>query len=74
VAVQTLMPYPVPADMMQIEDVRDQLNQTPFPVSLDRIREWIVDQDLYTERSRRRVFVSYSDILMAHQEYVSSQN
>ncbi|WP_329047018.1 hypothetical protein [Streptomyces sp. NBC_01422] len=73
-AIQPLMPYPVPADMMQIEDVRDQLNQTGHPVPLSRIREWIVEQDLYTERSRRRVFVSFSDILMAHQEYVTSKN
>ena len=73
-AIQPLMPYPVPADMMQIEDVRDQLNQTGHPVPLSRIREWIAEQDLYVEKFRRRVFVSYSDILMAHQEYVTSKN
>ncbi|MEU5660035.1 hypothetical protein ABZ802_31120 [Streptomyces sp. NPDC047737] len=73
-AIQPLMPYPVPADMMLIEEIRDQLNQTPYPVPLSRIREWIEEQDLYVERFRRRVFVSYSDILMAHQEYVSGKN
>lgn len=68
------MPYPVPADMMQIEEIRDQLNQTPHPVPLARIREWIAEQDLYVEKFRRRVFVSYSDILMAHQEYVTDKS
>lgn len=69
-AIQTITPYPVASDMTALKDIRDQLRDTGHPVSLDTIKEWIREQDLYTERYRGRTYASYSDILMAHKDHV----
>lgn len=74
VATQTISPYPVASDMTVLEDIRDQLKDTGHPVTTDLIKRWIQEQDLYIERYRNRVYVSYSDILMAHQEYVARKD
>ncbi|WP_329203824.1 hypothetical protein [Streptomyces sp. NBC_01435] len=73
-ATQTINPYPVASDMMTLDDIRDQLKDTGHPVTTDLIKRWIQEQDLYIERYRRDVYVSYSDILMAHQEYVARKD
>ncbi|MFF8422889.1 hypothetical protein OG298_45355 (plasmid) [Streptomyces sp. NBC_01005] len=73
-ATQTISPYPVASDMTVLEDIRDQLKDTGHPVTTDLIKRWIQEQDLYIERYRNRVYVSYSDILMAHQEYVARKD
>ncbi|MEU6925499.1 hypothetical protein [Streptomyces sp. NPDC046631] len=73
-ATQTINPYPVASDMTVLEDIRDQLKDTGHPVTTDLIKRWIREQDLYVERYRNRVYVSYSDILMAHQEYVARKD
>ncbi|MFJ1900445.1 hypothetical protein [Streptomyces sp. NPDC088115] len=72
-AIQTISPYPVASDMTELKEIRDQLKDTGYPASLDDIKVWIRDQDLYTERYRGRTYVSFSDILMAHQEAVTGQ-
>ncbi|WP_331756292.1 hypothetical protein OHA04_45325 (plasmid) [Streptomyces sp. NBC_01590] len=73
-AMQTINPYPVASDMTALEDIRDQLKDTGHPVTTNLIKQWVREQDLYVERYRHKLYVSYSDILMAHQEYVASQN
>ncbi|MER5277725.1 hypothetical protein ABT025_18475 [Streptomyces sp. NPDC002809] len=73
-AIQTITPYPVASDMTDLKEIRDQLKDTGHPISLDDIRRWIQDQDLYTERYRGKTYVSYSDILMAHQEAVTGRS
>ncbi|MEE1812666.1 hypothetical protein [Streptomyces sp. BE133] len=73
-AIQTIVPYTVASDMLSIEEIKDQLKDTGHPVTTGDIKRWIREQDLYTEKYRRDVYVSYSDILMAHQEHVVSQN
>lgn len=70
-AIDLIVPYSVASDMMSLQDIRDQLAETGHPVTLDDISGWIEADGLYTERYRRRTYVSYSDILMAHQEYVA---
>ncbi|MFW3477402.1 hypothetical protein [Streptomyces microflavus] len=67
-AVQTINPYPVASDMMQVDEIREQLSDTGYPVTVDLIKRWIRDQGLYTEKYRGRTYVSYSDILMAHKD------
>lgn len=69
-AIQTIVPYSVASDMLTLEEIRDQLKDTGYPVTTDDIKRWIQEQDLYTEKYRRKVYVSYSDILMAHKEFV----
>ncbi|MFD7615722.1 hypothetical protein [Streptomyces sp. NPDC059802] len=71
-AMQTINPYPVANDLMALDDIRDQLKDTGHPVTTDDIERWIQEQDLYVERYRRKTYVSYSDILMAHQEAAAS--
>ncbi|MFJ1827400.1 hypothetical protein [Streptomyces sp. NPDC088178] len=73
-AIQTVVPYTVASDMLSIEEIKDQLKDTGHPVTTDDIKRWIREQDLYTEKYRRDVYVSYSDILMAHQEHVASRD
>lgn len=72
-AIQTITPYPVASDMTELKEIREQLRDTGHPVTLDTIRGWIQDQDLYTERYRGRTYVSYSDILLAHREAVTGR-
>jgi hypothetical protein len=74
VAIQTVVPYSVASDMMTLEEVSDQLKLTGHPASVSTIRRWIERGDLYTERHRRRDYVSYSDILMTHKEAVARRN
>lgn len=69
--MQVVVPYPVANDMMTLEDVRGQLVETGYPVTLDDISGWIEADGLYIERYRRKVYVSYSDILMAHGDHVA---
>lgn len=73
-AIQTIVPYPVASDMLSVKEIRDQLKHTGHPVTTDDIEQWIREQDLYTEKYRNRTYVSYSDILMAHQEAVASRD
>ncbi|WP_392838663.1 hypothetical protein [Streptomyces sp. LN500] len=69
-AIQTIVPYAVASDMLSVEEIRDQLKDTGYPVTTDDIKRWIEEQDLYVEKYRRDVYVSYSDILMAHKEFI----
>ena len=69
-AIQPIVPYPVASDMLSIQEIRDQLKDTGYPVTTGDIERWIKEQDLYVEKYRRKVYASYSDILMAHKEFV----
>ncbi|MGW1409441.1 hypothetical protein [Streptomyces sp. NPDC002403] len=73
-AIQTIVPYTVASDMMTLEEISDQLKATGHPASVSTIRRWIERDDLYTERHHRRDYVSFSDILMAHQEAVARRD
>ncbi|WP_331746697.1 hypothetical protein [Streptomyces sp. NBC_00842] len=72
-AIQTIVPYTVASDMLSIKEIRDQLKDTGYPVTTDDIERWIREQGLYVEKYRRDVYVSYSDILMAHKDWIASK-
>lgn len=72
-AVTVINPYPVANDMMEIDDIVDQLQATGHPVTSKLVKAWIKAEDLYTERYRGDVYVSFSDILMAHKEWVAGK-
>jgi hypothetical protein len=74
VAIQTIVPYSVASDMTKLDDIRDQLKNTGHPVTTDDIKRWIQEQGFYVEKYRGKVYASYSDILMAHQEFVTSRD
>ncbi|MFF2864587.1 hypothetical protein ACFVSX_32485 [Streptomyces rubiginosohelvolus] len=80
-AIEHLIPAPAPNDMMPLPTVFDLLRKTRHPASESTIRRWIDQAEargepMFTERrrflGRRRsyLYVSYSDILMAHRDWV----
>ncbi|MFB7222393.1 hypothetical protein [Streptomyces sp. NPDC056227] len=74
-ATEMIAPYAAAArDMMTLEEISDQLRATGHPASVSTIRRWIAKDDLYVERRRRKDYVSFSDILMAHKEAVAGRN
>lgn len=72
-AIQTIAPYSVASDMMSLEEISDQLKVTGHPASVSTIRRWIQRDGLRVERYSRRDYVSYTDILLAHQKAVASR-
>lgn len=83
-AIEHLIPAPAPNDLMSLPMVYDLLRQTGHPASKQTICRWIERAEargeaMYTERRRfagyRRsyVYVSYSDILMAHRDWVEAK-
>ncbi|MEU0837154.1 hypothetical protein [Streptomyces sp. NPDC005969] len=69
-AMDSIVPYSVASDMLTLKEIRDQLKPTGYPVTTGDIERWIREQDLYVEKYRGDVYVSYSDILMAHKEFI----
>ncbi|MFJ1782469.1 hypothetical protein ACIOKA_37820 [Streptomyces anulatus] len=83
-AIEHLIPAPMPNDLVSLPAVFDLLRKTGHPASESTIRRWIDQAEargeaMYTERrrfvGRRRyyVYVSYSDILMAHRDWVQAK-
>jgi hypothetical protein len=70
VAIETLVPYNPPRDLMPLREIHDLLKQTGHAASLRDIKTWIRKDELDTVRYRGSVHVSYSDILLAHREAV----
>ncbi|MDX3343463.1 MULTISPECIES: hypothetical protein [Streptomyces] len=83
-AIEHFVPHPAPNDLLPLSAVFDLLRQTGHPASESTIRRWIDQAEargeaMYTERRRfvtggRRVYVSYSDILMAHRDWVLAKD
>ncbi|MCX4606889.1 hypothetical protein OG402_41410 [Streptomyces anulatus] len=84
-AIEHFVPHPAPNDLMPLHTVFDLLRKTGHPASESTIRRWIDQAEargeaMYTERRRflgyRRyyVYVSYSDILMAHRDWVLAKD
>ncbi|MFD4795931.1 MerR family transcriptional regulator [Streptomyces anulatus] len=77
-AIEHLVPHPAPNDYLPLQEISDLLGQTGHPASVSTIRRWIAAEDLPTVRRRspggwRRDYVSYSDILMAHRDWVCAK-
>ncbi|MFD8469033.1 hypothetical protein ACFV10_28495 [Streptomyces cyaneofuscatus] len=77
-AIEHLVPLPAPNDLMPLQVISDFLKETGHPASVSTIRRWIAAEDLPTVRRRsaggwRRDYVSYSDILMAHRDWVAAK-
>lgn len=77
-AIASFTPHSVPTDLMPLQEIHDLLEQTEYPVSVSTIRRWVEAGDFYTVRRRsrqgwRRDYVSFSDVLMAHREWVAGQ-
>lgn len=77
-AISHLIPAPATNDLMPLQDIADLLGQTGHPASVSTIRRWIAAEDLPTVRKRsaggwRKDYVSYSDILLAHRDWVEAK-
>lgn len=72
-AVTTLSPYTAPGDMLDVKEICGLLKDTGHPVSPTTVHRWIGLYEFPVERCgpKRSVHVSFSDILMAHQEAVA---
>lgn len=67
-AIHTLSPYEVASDMHTLQECVDLLKPTGLPVSKSQLRRWITKYGLSTQKHGQKIRVSFSDILMAHQE------
>lgn len=69
-AIQTITPYSTPSDLLPLREIYDLLKETGHPASVRVIRTWIRAAGLDTVRARGVIYVSYSDILLAHRDAV----
>ena len=69
-AIEPLVPYSQPSDLMPLREIYDLLKRTGHVASLRDIKNWIRKDELDTIRYRGNVHVSYSDILLAHRDAV----
>ncbi|MGW1814191.1 hypothetical protein ACWCQM_11595 [Streptomyces sp. NPDC002125] len=69
-AIEPLVPYSPPSDLMPLREIHDLLQRTGHAASLRDIKNWIRKDELDTVRYRGVPHVSWSDILLAHREAV----
>ncbi|MGW2844417.1 helix-turn-helix domain-containing protein [Streptomyces sp. NPDC001274] len=60
-------------DLMTLQEVCALLGETGHPYSESTVRRWIKRDGLSVGTVGRTVYVSFSDILLAHQEAVAAQ-
>jgi hypothetical protein len=70
VAIESLVPYSPPRDLMPLREIHDLLKRTGHVPTLRDMKNWIRKDELDTVRYRGSVHVSYSDILLAHRDAV----
>lgn len=69
-AIEPLVPYNPPRDLMPLREIHGLLKRTGHVPTLREIKNWIRKDELDTIRYRGTVHVSYSDILLAHRDAV----
>ncbi|MFE7547020.1 hypothetical protein [Streptomyces gardneri] len=67
-AVSTVQPSLSPCDLVTYKEAKRLFAQTPYPVSESTMRRWEVD----TIKRGGIVRVSWSDLLVAHGEWVAA--
>jgi hypothetical protein len=72
VAISTIQPYPLDRDLVTYKEARRLFAQTPYPVSETTLRRWVKELELEAVKFAGVVYVSYSDLLVAHREWVAS--
>ncbi|MEU1327165.1 hypothetical protein [Streptomyces microflavus] len=82
-AIESIVPHPVPNDLMPLQTISDRLRCTGHPASVSTIRRWMEEAEarneaMYTVRRRsargwRRDYVSFSDILLVHRDWVANK-
>ncbi|MEU6016927.1 helix-turn-helix domain-containing protein [Streptomyces sp. NPDC047515] len=71
-AMNAFVPYRPASDLMTLKECVELLKPTGHPVSKSTISRWIRRDGIPVER-QGGIYVPFSDVLMAHQEYVASR-
>ncbi|WP_329126204.1 hypothetical protein [Streptomyces sp. NBC_01353] len=66
-AVSTIQPYPLDQDLVTYEEAKHLFAETGHPVSVSTMRRWGVN----TAKLAGIVYVSFSDLLVAHGDWVT---
>ncbi|MFF6903472.1 hypothetical protein [Streptomyces hydrogenans] len=59
-------------DLVTYKEARRLFAQTPFPVSESTMRRWVQDLGLTSGRLHGVVYISWSDLLVAHGDWVAA--
>ncbi|MGW6569719.1 hypothetical protein [Streptomyces sp. NPDC054975] len=70
-AVSTIQPYPLDQDLVTYKEARKLFAETDHEVSESTMRRWVRDKRLSVARYDGVVYVSYSDLLVAHGDWVA---
>ena len=71
-AISTIQPYPRDLDLVTYKEARRLFAETEYPVSETTLRRWVKDLELDASKLLGVVYVSYSDLLVVHGEWVAS--
>lgn len=71
-AISTIQPYPLDSDLVTYKEAKRLFAETDHGVSVTTLRRWVGERQLHMEKLAGVVYVSYSDLLVAHGEWVAS--
>jgi hypothetical protein len=73
-AVPIPEPLAVPSDLVTVQEGVLLLKDTPYPVSESTVRRWIPRHQMFVRQFRRRHYISFTQLLIAHRdEYAASE-
>jgi hypothetical protein len=72
VAISTIQPYPITRDLVTYKEAERFFAETRHPVSERTMRRWVKTYKIETSRYSGTVYVSMSDLLVAHGAWVAA--
>ncbi|MET9436963.1 hypothetical protein [Streptomyces sp. NPDC006551] len=69
-----VVPYTVARDLVSYEEASRFFAETGHSVSVTTVRRWVEEEDLPVERDGKKDLVSFSDLLMAHADWVAGRS
>lgn len=73
-AIPSLTPYAATRDLLSLQDCSRLLKRTGHPASVSTLRRWIDEDGVIRERHGRKIYVSFSDILVVHRDRVLARD
>lgn len=73
-AISTVNPYACTGDLMTVKECLALLKETGHPASSATVTRWGRRRDVYAERHGGTLYVSWSDILTLHKEFVDRKS
>lgn len=71
-AVSTIQPYPIAHDLVTYKEAERLFRETPHPVSERTMCRWVKKYNIDTSKFAGTVYVSMSDLLVAHGAWVAA--